>query len=63
MFCDRCGAPEPEGDHESCRRARELEPPRYCPTCRRRLKVQVLPGGWRAECVEHGITSAPPGAA
>ena len=31
-----------------------LEPPRFCARCRRRMKVQVMPGGWRAECSEHG---------
>jgi hypothetical protein len=31
-----------------------MEPPRYCPACRRRMKVQVLPQGWVARCVEHG---------
>jgi len=53
-FCDRCGAQRDEGRHEACETARELEPPRFCPHCRRRMKVQVLPGGWRATCVEHG---------
>ncbi|HLL65934.1 MAG TPA: hypothetical protein VK453_09325 [Micromonosporaceae bacterium] len=53
-WCDRCGGALAEGDHDACRTARVLEPPRFCPWCRRRMKVQVLPGGWRAECVEHG---------
>jgi len=35
-------------------RARELEPPRFCPACRRRMVVQVTPAGWSASCVEHG---------
>jgi len=40
-------------------RARELEPPRYCTHCRRRMVVQVTPVGWTARCVEHGeLTSA-----
>jgi hypothetical protein len=51
-YCDRCGEP---GAHEQCRRARELEPPRFCPECRRRMKVQVVPTGWTASCVEHGV--------
>ncbi len=50
-YCDRCGV---EGVHEACQRARSLEPPRYCGQCRRRLKVQVVPAGWSATCVEHG---------
>jgi hypothetical protein len=52
-FCDRCGEP---GVHEACVRARKLEPPRFCPQCRRRMKVQVTPAGWSATCSEHGAT-------
>ena len=55
-WCDRCGDALGEGTHEACAAARALEPPRYCPACRRRLKVQVLPAGWTASCVEHGST-------
>ncbi|HEU4425465.1 MAG TPA: hypothetical protein VFR67_23265 [Pilimelia sp.] len=55
-WCDRCGKELSEGTHNACRAARELEPPRFCPYCRRRLKVQVLPAGWTATCVEHGQT-------
>ena len=58
-FCDRCGGDLATGDHTGCTRARALEPPRYCPTCRRRMKVQILPAGWSAVCVEHGETRAP----
>ncbi|WP_308442645.1 biotin synthase auxiliary protein BsaP [Rugosimonospora africana] len=53
-FCDRCGGDLVAGAHAACRAARALEPPRFCPVCRRRMKVQVLPSGWRAQCVEHG---------
>ncbi len=53
-FCDRCGGGLEAGAHAGCRAARALEPPRFCAVCRRRLKVQVLPAGWRAQCVEHG---------
>jgi hypothetical protein len=53
-FCDRCGGALEGAVHAACRAARALEPPRYCAVCRRRLKVQVLPAGWRAQCVEHG---------
>ena len=56
LFCDRCGRALDEGDHTACTRARALEPPRFCPACRRRLKVQVMPVGWVATCVEHGST-------
>ena len=31
-----------------------LEPPRYCQLCGRRMKVQVRPMGWLAECSRHG---------
>jgi hypothetical protein len=32
-----------------------MEPPRFCAQCARRMKVQVHPRGWSAECVEHGV--------
>jgi hypothetical protein len=54
LWCDRCGERAAEGDHAACAAARRLEPPRYCAACRRRMKVQVLPAGWSATCVEHG---------
>ena len=54
-WCDLCGR---AGVHPQCRAARELEPPRYCPSCRRRMIVQVTPTGWSARCVEHGSTSS-----
>lgn len=58
LFCDRCGE---AGVHPACRAARELEPPRFCPQCRRRMKVQVVPSGWTATCVQHGsLTPASP---
>ncbi len=53
-WCDRCGNETGNEPHAQCQEARKLEPPRYCPNCRRRLKVQVLPAGWHATCVEHG---------
>ncbi len=58
LYCDRCGGALADGGHEGCAAARALEPPRYCAQCRRRMKVQVLPAGWRASCVEHGPTTA-----
>ncbi|MER7278808.1 hypothetical protein ABT369_30640 [Dactylosporangium sp. NPDC000244] len=54
-YCDRCGEPLAGGSHDACAQARTLEPPRYCTHCRRRMKVQVLPSGWSAACVEHGV--------
>jgi GNAT superfamily N-acetyltransferase len=54
-YCDQCGEPLTGEGHERCRRGRELEPPRYCPQCRRRMVVQVAPTGWTARCVEHGV--------
>ncbi|MCI0686136.1 MAG: hypothetical protein L0Y54_02700 [Sporichthyaceae bacterium] len=58
-YCDRCGESLTGGPHPRCAAARELEPPRYCPHCRRRLVVQVTPHGWTARCVEHGVRAAP----
>jgi ribosomal protein S18 acetylase RimI-like enzyme len=51
VYCPQCGEP---GRHEACQRRLELEPPRYCGQCRRRMVVQVHPTGWSAKCVEHG---------
>jgi hypothetical protein len=53
-WCDRCGEDASAGVHAACALARTLEPPRYCAGCRRRMKVQVVPTGWTATCVEHG---------
>ncbi|MEV6966669.1 hypothetical protein AB0M47_16285 [Hamadaea sp. NPDC051192] len=55
-FCGRCGQPA-VADHGGCATALELEPPRYCAECGRRMKVQVVPTGWSATCVEHGERS------
>ncbi|MGW0433063.1 biotin synthase auxiliary protein BsaP [Micromonospora sp. NPDC003197] len=54
LWCDRCGEAVGSGQHDACQAARELEPPRFCSLCKRRMKVQVLPAGWSATCVEHG---------
>jgi len=54
VWCDQCGDAA-TGDHGACADRRELEPPRYCGQCRRRMVVQVLPRGWEARCVEHGL--------
>ncbi|MGZ4617244.1 MAG: biotin synthase auxiliary protein BsaP [Frankiaceae bacterium] len=45
--------------HARCSEQRTLEPPRYCPSCGRRLVVQVLPAGWTARCSQHGELPAP----
>lgn len=56
-WCGWCGeALTPEG-HATCRRAAELDPPRYCARCRRRMVVQITPTGWSAVCSEHGLRS------
>jgi hypothetical protein len=54
-FCDQCGDDVAASPHDACAARRALEPPRYCAQCRRRMVVQVLPRGWSARCVEHGV--------
>ena len=54
-YCGRCGDPLYARPHAACEAALALEPPRYCPECRRRLVVQVLPAGYRATCPTHGL--------
>ena len=57
-WCGWCGeALTPEG-HDRCRRAADLDPPRYCAGCKRRMVVQVTPTGWAATCSEHGRRTA-----
>lgn len=56
--CPLCGKVPSIGDHEPCRRALALEPPRYCATCSRRLTVQVRPNGWSAACSRHATIQA-----
>jgi len=57
-WCDHCGQELPPGGHPACVAARDLEPPRYCADCRRRMVVQIVPGGWTARCVEHGVRTS-----
>ncbi|MDQ2837030.1 MAG: hypothetical protein M3Y42_07005 [Actinomycetota bacterium] len=52
-YCGQCGQPQP-GEHADCWQRAELEPPRYCTECARRMVVQVDPVGWRATCSRHG---------
>lgn len=56
-YCGYCGLPAVGTDHDRCARALALEPPRYCPQCRRRMVVQVTPDRWTARCVAHGETT------
>ena len=35
-----------------------LEPPRFCAACGRRMKVQVRPDGWWAQCSRHGLVDS-----
>jgi hypothetical protein len=53
-YCDQCGVRADAGDHAICTRRRELEPPRFCADCARRMVVQVTPTGWTAVCSRHG---------
>jgi hypothetical protein len=48
--------PTPDA-HQGCQQRLAMEPPRYCVQCRRRMKVQVTPLGWSAECSRHGLVS------
>ncbi|MFG1620935.1 hypothetical protein [Kribbella sp. NPDC049227] len=58
VYCGRCGREAADGDHDACRQALTLEPPRYCDQCRRRMIVQVHPMGWTAKCSVHGEVSS-----
>ena len=57
-FCGHCGEPTEARDHAVCAVQLVMEPPRFCTACRRRMKVQVTPRGWTAECVEHGVLTS-----
>ena len=57
-YCGQCGEPAAAAGHERCAARSELEPPRYCEQCRRRMVVQVVPRGWTARCSEHGSFSS-----
>jgi hypothetical protein len=52
--CTGCGRADCDG---SCRRA--LDPPRFCPTCGRRLTVLVTPVRAEARCRDHGPVDSP----
>ena len=57
-WCGQCGEELTAEGHATCRRLAELDPPRYCGSCRRRMVVQVTPTGWSARCIEHGLRTA-----
>ena len=57
-FCGHCGEALDAGDHTVCDVHLVMEPPRFCTHCARRMKVQVTPRGWSAECVEHGLLTS-----
>ncbi len=59
VYCGRCGKPLDEDVHAACPAGLELEPPRYCARCARRMVVQVVPTGWAARCSVHGSVNAP----
>ena len=59
-YSGQCGEPVGGAEHAACARRAELEPPRYCAVCRRRMKVQVVPRGWLARCSVHGDIDARP---
>ncbi|HEY0637485.1 MAG TPA: hypothetical protein VGD67_07545 [Pseudonocardiaceae bacterium] len=56
-FCGVCGAAA-TAPHPACLARLELEPPRYCAECARRMVVQVTPIGWTARCSRHGTVSS-----
>lgn len=56
-YCGHCGQPLADSDHATCRARLAMEPPRFCTRCRRRMKVQVHPRGWTAECSQHGVVT------
>lgn len=35
-----------------------FEAPRYCQICGRRMKVQIRPEGWDAQCSRHGVVDS-----
>ena len=53
-YCGRCGEAADKASHVACAAALELEPPRYCCVCKRRMVVQIMPTGWTATCSRHG---------
>jgi ribosomal protein S18 acetylase RimI-like enzyme len=54
-YCGRCGQ---HGQHVCRGGGADLEPPRFCAVCGRRMEVQVLPTGWSARCSRHGTLTS-----
>ncbi|WP_240617836.1 hypothetical protein [Pseudarthrobacter sp. AG30] len=52
---DDGGDAPPSYHHTRCADLLQLEPPRFCASCGRRLRVQVSPLGWWASCSRHGL--------
>src|SRR5262245_9673874 len=50
-YCTGCGRPAADCPG-GC--SPELDPPRYCPRCGRRLAVTIVPTGVQAHCRDHG---------
>ena len=50
-YCMGCGRPV-----DSCEGGctRTLDPPRFCPVCGRRSRVDVTPTGYESRCRDHG---------
>ncbi|TLM81518.1 hypothetical protein FDW83_16060 [Pseudarthrobacter sp. NamE2] len=69
-YCRLCGeprqnkaddggtAPPSSYSHLRCDERLQMEPPRFCAECGRRLKVQVTPFGWSSTCSRHGGTGS-----
>jgi hypothetical protein len=56
MYCTGCGQTV-DKCAGSCKR--DLDPPRFCPECGKRLVVMVTPGYFEAQCKVHGpLTTA-----
>ncbi len=42
-YCGHCGEAVDARDHSRCDELLQMEPPRFCAECRRRMVVQVTP--------------------
>jgi len=54
-YCTGCGREEADCPG-GC--SPELDPPRHCPRCGRRLAVTIVPTGVQACCRDHGTVAA-----
>lgn len=54
-FCPGCGRERPACPG-NCKR--ELDPPRFCPECGKKLFAQVTPTGYSGRCKKHGTFDA-----